>query len=102
MELDWAGAGLSDTNLSGADLRNADLLLAKLDPSGIRIAKATGAINIPEPVVIAKKPSPTVTAKNSSSEDLKSRLLLIKRLESKGLITKQEAANKRQEILDKL
>jgi len=56
------GANLKDANLQGADLQRANLQGAKLDPEGIKIAKASGAVNVPAPVVVAKK-TPKVTPK---------------------------------------
>ena len=63
---DLIGANLQEANLIRADLRSAKfkganlqgalLNFAKLDPEGIKIAKASGAINVPEPVVVFKKP----------------------------------------------
>jgi len=49
------GANLKGANLKGANLKGANLRYAKLDPEGIKIAKASGAINIPELVIIFNK-----------------------------------------------
>ena len=43
------GADLRDANLQDADLRRANLRYAKLDSEGVKIARASGAINVPEP-----------------------------------------------------
>jgi len=56
---DLRNANLQKADLRNADLRGADLEGAKLDPKGIKIAKATGALNVPEAVVVAKKTPPT-------------------------------------------
>jgi len=66
-ETDLRGANLQRANLKGADIQNANLeganlWKAKLDPEGIKKARASDAINVPG-TVIAKKPSPTVTVK---------------------------------------
>jgi uncharacterized protein YjbI with pentapeptide repeats len=52
-EANLQGANLQRANLKGADfmetdLQDANLKSAKLDPGGIRIARASGAINVPE------------------------------------------------------
>jgi hypothetical protein len=53
------GANLLGANLKDAILQGANLKGAKLDPNGIKIARASGAINIPgASVVVEKKPSP--------------------------------------------
>ena len=49
------GANFKGANLRGAKFQRANLMGAKLDPEGVKIAKATGAFYVPEPVVVAKK-----------------------------------------------
>jgi len=72
-------ANLQSANLNGADLRGADLRetnlwraefqAAKLNAKGIRIARASGAINVPG-TFTAGKSSPTISVKNSPESDL--------------------------------
>jgi hypothetical protein len=57
-EADLVGANLQGANLKAANLGGANLRGAKLDPEGIRKARATGAINIPAAPVIAKQQTP--------------------------------------------
>ena len=52
------GAILNGADLIGADLQDANLKGAKLDLKGISIARASGAINIPEASVIANRQIP--------------------------------------------
>ena len=50
-------ANLQRVNLKFVSLQGANLQGAKLDPEGIRIARTSGAINIPKATIIAKNKS---------------------------------------------
>ncbi|MBI78471.1 MAG: hypothetical protein CMM53_11960 [Rhodospirillaceae bacterium] len=54
-------ANLYGANLQGIDLIGADLAGAKLDPEGIKIAKASGATNIPSSPAVVKNSTPKVS-----------------------------------------
>lgn len=77
----------------------------RLDEGAINKMKAAGKY----PESRQSDPSPAATAptkptveKKSSSSDIESRLLRLKKLEEKGLITKEDAAEKRKKLLEKL
>ena len=60
------GADFLLVNLIGANFKGANLKGAKLDREGIRIARASGAINIPgSAVIVEKKPKPKANISNS-------------------------------------
>ena len=79
----------------------------KIDGGAINKMRAAGNYNAPKKQAIIKKevikeqPSPTQT-KPSSNQTIKSRLAKLKKLLDAGLITKEEAAEKRKAILDSL
>jgi hypothetical protein len=79
----------------------------QIDGGTINKMKAAGNYNAPKKQAIVKKevskeqPSPTQT-KPSSNQTIKSRLAKLKKLLDTGLITKEEAAEKRKAILDSL
>ena len=55
----------------------------------------------PSTAVPNEKSPPKIT-KNPTSSDIETRLRKLQRLEKKGLITKEDAARKRKELLEKL
>ena len=110
IEANLIGANLYEANLKGANLEGADLkgayILeanfrgaylhgAKLDPRGLKIIKASGAIFSPKKSVSNSK-------SNNSNNLTADRLTKLKKLLDAGLITKEEAAQKRKAILDSL
>ena len=110
IEANLSGANLYEANLKGANLEGADLkgayILeanfrgaylhgAKLDPRGLKIIKASGAIFSPKKSVSNSK-------SNNSNNLTADRLTKLKKLLDAGLITKEEAAQKRKAILDSL
>jgi DNA-binding transcriptional MerR regulator len=89
---------LQGTKLLGATLFNANFNAAKLNLEGVRIARASGAINIPEavfvvekkskpkvrPVVTARKPSPpSPSAAEIENQKLRNEMARLKKQEQK-------------------
>ena len=103
----YVWSSIADTNGENTAASNRDAFLKKLSQSDLKKARkliklcSEKPASCPDSSVSTEKSPPKVTKKPSTS-DLKTRLLKLKELEKKGLITKEDAARKRNELLEKL
>ena len=98
----WYNIAASSGNKMAS--KNRDIVAKRMSPAQLAKAQQLARNFVPKkhsPTITAKKPSPKVTSK-PTSRDLETRLLRLKELEKNGLITKEEAQQKRKKLLNEL